>query len=330
LQGFGKVLQSPSKPEQIGALQLPPDLLNAIKLWVEAIQRYSGVNATSRGEPQGSVKAARALAFVEQRTQQAASDLVKNYQWFCENVASGILALLKYHQHTARTTATPGSGSQSLSKSYEPGAFEALNRVRLVQGNPELQKLGGKIAVAQDMLEAGLIKDPAAYLQVMLTGNLNKFVELDDGQARIMDSENEDLKNGALPSEPLITDNHVRHSLHHLSLLDTPVGRKSPNLAPQVLAHVAKHLELLQNPAGLMYMSLLYPNQPIPPMLLPQPGMQPPGLNPTDRGTPQQGGDQIPQNQQGPPSAADKLQAADQHAKNTEAQSQQSSPPPGA
>lgn len=322
LEGFGTVIQSPQKPERIDALALPPDLLNAIKLWVEAIQRYSGVNATSRGEPQASVKAARALAFIEQRTQQAASDLVKNYQFFCEAVATGVLLLLKHNQESERAVAVPGLNGRNVSKSYKPGAFGDLDRVRLVKGNADMQTLGGKLAVVQDMLEAGLIKDPSSYLQVMLTGNISKLIEVDDGQARIMEAENEALRDGQLPSEPLITDNHVRHALHHLALLDTPVGRESPTLSPAVLAHVTKHFELLQNPAGVMYMSLLYPNQPIPPMLLPQPGMQPEGMNPQNQGRPPQEGE-VPQAQQGPPGAQQKLQAADDHAKNVESQAQE-------
>lgn len=268
-----KILECETKPEVLDLLQTPPELFKSVETYLMFIERFSGVNASAHGQAVGTNVSGAALAFSEQRVQQAAADLVQNYDRFMSQVAHSTLVVQRARLEDDDQM-TVGVGSKRAA--YGKKDLEGIERVAIVRGNPLLRTLAGRIQVAESLKAADAV-DGDEFLTVVETGNLSKIMETRSNQLKLIHYENDLLEKGIESHMALPTDNHVLHIRLHAALLSTREVRSNPDIARVILAAMAEHKAQMADPNGevQLWQSLLYGVPMPPPPGAPQGGSPP-------------------------------------------------------
>jgi hypothetical protein len=103
----------------------------------------------------------------------------------------------------------------------------------------------GKVEMAEQMMQMGVIKTPEQYFSVINTGQLDVMTEDTQSQLFLVKSENERFVGG----EPVIAvmfDDHMLHIKEHASVLADPQLRFEPDIVQRVTEHIQEHINLLR------------------------------------------------------------------------------------
>ena len=241
------VLECETKPEPINFCHTPKEFFDSLKLYMDQIERAFGTNETARGNPESNIKAAAALAFTEQRVTQAASDLVKNRRRFLMDYGTSLVKV-----YAARLGAGESRmidvRSTSMSRSHNvrftPEELAEIKTVSIIPGNPAMRTLGGRIQVAEILLEKQAVS-PDEFVTVLKTGKLDKLTESEDNQLQLIAEENDDLFAGEGGHTAYPHHNHMLHIRRHLAQADSDAGRRFPEIAQRFQAAALMHKDFL-------------------------------------------------------------------------------------
>lgn len=104
----------------------------------------------------------------------------------------------------------------------------------------------GKLEMANNLMQMGLIKSPDQYMTVMKTGNLDVMLEGPLKEVTYIKQENEWLADGK-EAPVLITDNHLQHIIEHKAVLSTIEARMNPEVMRAVRIHIEEHVNAMKN-----------------------------------------------------------------------------------
>jgi len=124
----------------------------------------------------------------------------------------------------------------------------------------------GKLEMANNLLQQGIIKNAQDYIMVMKTGNLDQMLEGDLSELTLIKGENEKLAEGKGVSVTVL-DEHVLHIKEHKTVIASPDARENAEVTQAVLQHIQDHIQQLKtaDPALLNILgqpSLAPPPQP--------------------------------------------------------------------
>lgn len=272
------------KPEAMQLTSTPVEIFNFMGMLIKEMETLSGVSSVARGNPPENLKSGNALALLQSMSLQYQSGLQQSYVNMIEDVGTSMIKMLQRFAHVPRIAMIVGKHNKLEMKEFNGDDLSQVTRVVVDMGNALAQTTAGKVEMAEQLLQMGLLKTPEEYLMVIKTGQLD--VATDDTITELMNirSENEDL----IESEPviaLLTDQHSLHIKEHKSVLADPDLRKDPDLVKRTLDHIQQHIQILKtgDPQTLMMMG----EKP----LSPPPGPQGPGgPGGPPQGPPPQGG----------------------------------------
>jgi hypothetical protein len=279
------------EPKPLNLLQTSPEVYKFIEMLDKQMETLSGVNSVARGDPQSSLKSGAALSLIQSMAIQFASGLQNSYARLIEDVGTSMLRILRDYASTKRVVAISGKSNQTVMQDFTGDDLQNINRVVVDVGNPLQRTTAGRVELATNLLNTGLIKTPQEYLTVVTTGQLEPLVEDETSENIGIAHENEALLDGSIPVQALITDDPVLHIKKHVSLLNSPQARADQQLSQRVLSHVMQHLQMAQNGDPALAAILGHQSMQAPP---PPPGT--PGMGNTQ---PNQAPPQPPQG--GPP-----------------------------
>lgn len=234
------------KPEALNLLQTAPETYEFISLLERTAETISGVNSVSRGNPESSLKSGNALALVQSMSLQFVSGLQQSYVKMVEDVGTGLINMLKDFAAVPRVAMIVGESNRSYMKEFNGDDLSSVNRVIVDFGNPLAKTTAGKVQMADQLLQMGLIKTPEQYISVMNTGKLETMTDGIDRQLLLTRSENEKMLIGETVTA-VATESHALHVKEHGDMLADPDLKNDPQLVQRVLNHIQEHLELLRN-----------------------------------------------------------------------------------
>jgi hypothetical protein len=270
------------KPLQLTAS--PPEVFTLLQLINQSMETVSGVNSVARGNigPDSPLKSGVALALVQSMAVQFASGFQESWANLVEDGGTKIFDLLKTFAKTERIAEISGKFNKPRLLSFKGEDLEGVSRVVVELGNPMTRTTAGRVAMADALLEKGMVTTPQEYLQVMETGNLDPLIEGPLSQLDLIRAENELMMDGQVSKvRVLMTDNHILHAQEHKCILDNPLVRADDEIVAGVLAHIQEHLELYRSQDPIM--ASISGNPPPPPQPSPQDSsmmeqMPPPGM----------------------------------------------------
>jgi len=271
LSGGLNIIEANAEPKPLNLTQSAPELYTLIKMLEQNMETLSGVNSVARGNPQDSLRSGTSLALVQSQAVQFMSGLQQQYVRLVEDVGTGLINILKEYAKTQRVANIVGKSNKAYIKEFTGQDLKSINRIVVDFSNPMSKTVAGKVQMAEQMLQYGIIKDPRDFLSVINTGQLHSVTDSYNSELLLIKSENEAMLEGKIV-QVLAIDEHLKHINEHKALINDPIARSNPQLVQIVLDHIQAHIKALQtvDPSLL----LVTGQQPmIPP---PPPGQAPP------------------------------------------------------
>jgi hypothetical protein len=182
-------------PSPLNLAQTPSEIFNFATMLIQNQETISGQNAVSRGNIPHQMSGT-AMALVANQAIQFQSGVQSSYNALAESVGSALIELLQTYAQTPRVALITGKSKRSLLREFTNKNLKGINRVHVDVANSLSKTAAGKVEMANNMLNSGLINTPEQYLSVITTGNLEPLYEHDMAQINLMRQENEDLAEG--------------------------------------------------------------------------------------------------------------------------------------
>lgn len=262
LHGGMNIVTGNNKPEPLSLVETPAEIFKFLEMLIQAAETISGVNSVARGQPEASLKSGAALALVQSMALQFVSGLQQSYVELIEDCGTAIISILKDYANTPKVAALVGKNNKMLLKEFTGDDLHSINRVVVDVGNPLSRTLAGRVEMAREMMQMGIIKEPTQYFQVLSTGRIDVMFEGDVSQQLLVRQENEWLSDGKNPiTAP--TDIHAFHIQEHRSVLDDTDVRSNQEIVKVIMDHIQGHMDMLTNTDPRLLM--LTGQQPLPP-----------------------------------------------------------------
>lgn len=233
-------------PQAINMTSTPKEIFDFLTMLEKTAETISGVNSVSRGNAEGvEAKSGTALALVQSMTLQFMSGLQQQYVQLMEDVGSGLIEMLQDFAAVPRIAAIVGKNNRAYLKEFKGEDLSEIKRVTVEVGNPLARTTAGRVQMAEQMMQMGIIKNPQDYLAIINTGSLDTMTENDTREIYLVKGENEALISGEQVSVTAI-DQHKMHIMEHRGIIADPNLRKDPALLARVLGHIQEHINALQ------------------------------------------------------------------------------------
>jgi hypothetical protein len=246
LEGALNIIEGNAKPEPLNMTATPPEVFKFVESLVQNMETISGISSVTRGNPEASLKSGTALALVQSMSLQFMSGLQHNYVKLIEGIGTALVNILKDYAKTPKTVALVGRQNRSILKEFTGDDIGAINRVIVTVGNPLARTTAGRVQMAEQMLQMGLIKNPQEYFQVINTGSIETMYENDMTEMLLIKKENEFLMEGQEVMADML-DSHTTHIMEHRTVMADPELRLNPQLRTVVQAHIQEHIDYLRN-----------------------------------------------------------------------------------
>ena len=234
------------KPEAMNLTSTPPEVFNFLKMLEQTQETISGVNSVSRGNPEASLKSGAALALVQSMTLQFISGLQQSYVELIEDVGTGLINMLKDFASVPKIAMIAGKSNRSyMEQTFTGDDLSEVNRVIVDVGNPLSKTTAGRVQMAEQLIQYGIVTNPKQYYSVLNTGSLDVLDEYEQNELLLIRAENENLAQGQ-PVTALAIDEHISHIKEHRGVLADPDMRRDPELVQNTLAHINEHIQLLR------------------------------------------------------------------------------------
>lgn len=229
-------------PAVLNMLQMPPGVMDFANSLISNSETISGVNAVARGNVPHQMSGT-AMALVAQQALTFSSGLQASYNMLIESVGNALIELLQTYAVVPRIAQIAGKSKKPYMRKFQGDDLKAISKIVVDAANAFTKTGAGKVEVANNLLNTGLIKQPEQYLQVVQTGTLEPLLEGETAQIMLIREENESLGEGQ-PAQAIMTDNHSLHVIEHSIVLSDPEVRGNPQITQNVLAHIQQHIDL--------------------------------------------------------------------------------------
>lgn len=272
------------KPEPLNLTYTPAEIFKHIDMLKQDMETISGINSVIRGSPEASLRSGTALALVQAQAVTFASSLQQSFVRLLEDVGTGIIQMLQDYADEPRIAFISGKSNRTYLRDFKGSDLSNVNRVIVRSGNALSKTTAGRLEIATNLLQMGMVKTPEQYVTVLNTGKLEALFEGDQAQLNLIKKENEMLMEGQIP--PIVeTDWHMTHINEHQAVLADPMVRMNPEVRDAILEHMKAHYGYLTgangNDVGFLMALGQQPMQ-MPPMpgnpaggMAPPPGPQP-------------------------------------------------------
>lgn len=302
LSGGMNFISSPVKPEALNGVAMSPEVGRWAGQYVGWMQAISGINSAVRGDPEKGMPA-QAMAFLQAQAIQFHSGLQRAFLRMREQVRTANIELLKRYANSKRVALIAGKATSWMRKEFTADDLRDIDRVTVEEVNPALRTLAGKKAIADELLQKGLIQQPQQYITLITTGRMEPLFEGEEANLMRIRRNKEMLQQGiGLPPvaigpdgmplvdpatglaqfaddgqphvRPLKTDTHWLDVPEYLAVLAMPDARERPDVVVAVTDVVEYQLALWRSmDPALIAVLKGYPA----PQLMPA---QPPSMTP--------------------------------------------------
>lgn len=248
-EGFSVIEADPEDAKAIQPLQLTNSAGETYKLIEQLdseMEALTGMNEVVRGSPGPNVRAANAMALLSAQAIKFNSTLQQSYIKLIEDVGTATLRFLKEFAVAPRFAEVVDKSERTYLREFNKEDLTGVSRVQVENVSALSKTQAGRVEMANNLLQNGMIKRPEQYITVLTTGKLDPVIQAEQSELLNIQAENETMAAGEVPPA-IITDNHALHIREHRTVLDNPDARKDPAVTEATLAHIQEHLALWQS-----------------------------------------------------------------------------------
>lgn len=219
------------------------DLLKFIN---QKMETYSGINSTLRGQIENEEMSGAAMAMQASISLQYNAGFQKSFVKTLEEVGTGMIQDLQAFADAPRQALIVGTQNQGYMRSYTSKEFDGINRVTVSASNPLLNTTAGKVNLADQLLQNGMLPQGESgamkYIQVMNEGKIEPETQYLQSEYMAIQTDKEALLGGKMPIIQL-TDNHPLRMQEVNALNNNPIIRNNPQLGQLVRQYVLQHFQ---------------------------------------------------------------------------------------
>lgn len=230
------------QPTLVDALQIPTVLPELIKFLVGTMEAMTGINSVTRGQPDANITSGSMAALIQSMAAQYNSAEDRAYNLALEELGTYLISIVQRLAGEGQLVSIAGEDERWAIQSFKADDLNQISRVAVKVVPAILKTLGGKMEIADKLLERGLIRHAQEYYSVLETGNLSSPFKGAVDELTMINSENERMRRGE-PVYVLITDNPYLHIQHHKCELDTD-ARDDPEYTQRQLEHITEHFRV--------------------------------------------------------------------------------------
>lgn len=228
------------EPHAIDLLKIPPELGNMMDRLKGGMEDLSGINSVTRGNPQENVTSGSYAALLQSMAVQFNSADEAAWIYNLERVGSHIIRIYQRMATEKQLVNICGSDEAWTAKEFTSESLDQIQRVSVKVANAMSKTVGGRMAIADNLLQRNLIQTPQEYLQALATGNVTPLFSGPAQQLNIIKSENERIMRGE-QARVSVLDNDQLHIREHVCLMDTS-ARDDIGLAKLIQGHIDEHM----------------------------------------------------------------------------------------
>ncbi len=245
LAGGMNLIESMVKPEVLVLLQTAAEVYNYIEKVENVMQMLTGVSSINRGDMPSADMSGSAMAFMASQAITFNSGLQSSANQLLESLGTGMVNILKDFAATPRIAIIAGKQNRPQMETYQGSDLEPINNV-VCDATAALSKtLAGKLAIADNLLQAGMVPTAQEYLTLVKTGQMEPLTRGPLMENFLIQAENEELLRGENPPV-LRTDAHAQHIAEHKTVIATPSARRDSKITLPTLQHILDHENQMQ------------------------------------------------------------------------------------
>lgn len=217
-----------------------------LKFMNQKMETYVSIPASMRGQLPKEEMSGAAMAMQASVALQFSSGFQKSIIRVLEDLGTGMVNDLKAFASAPRQALIVGKNDQGYLRAYDKKDFDGIDRVVVAAGNPLLNTTAGKVNLADQLLQNGMLPQGEAgamkYIQVMNQGKLEPETMYLQSEYMAIQQDKEDLLGGKMPMIQL-TDNHPLRMQEVNVLNNNPIIRGNPQLGNLVRQYIMAHFQ---------------------------------------------------------------------------------------
>ncbi len=235
------------KPEALQLTQSSPESFKFIDVLLQHMTQISNVNSALRGEPPPGVTSGAAIATLTTNAIEFISSAARSYKESMEDIVTMGIETYRTFAKTTRIINIVGKNHQSYTKKFKGEQLKSFKHVRMTQINPLMQTLSGRMDIAQQLMQQGLVTNMREYIAILDGEPLERIKDVEQSENDLIAAENEDMLEGT-EVRVLATDDHASHIREHHAILNNPILRRGNNPVTElVLKHILEHYRVLKD-----------------------------------------------------------------------------------
>jgi hypothetical protein len=265
------------KPETLQMTKTAPETYKFCDMLRSYMMEVYNISGAMRGTPPPGVVSGTAIATLTTNSLEFSQNFSKSY-------IDAIETCMTYNMWNYKTFATApmivsiaGPNNTAIAKQFTNKDISPIRRVTCRMANPLMATSAGKFEIANQLLQQGMIKDPETYWRILEGAPIETLYDAQYSQQELIERENDMMRTNGNP-QVLITDNHAKHVVAHLGLIDDPEIRDNGQMTGIVLQHVLEHVNKAREQAADPILSSIVQTGKLPPpqMMMPMGGPPPP------------------------------------------------------
>lgn len=251
-------------PAILDLLKTPQEIFSYNNKLDEEMEKISAINGALRGTPPPQVSSGTAMALLTTQAQTFNTPVENNYIASLQDIANLTLKTIAKFMPYVDISSMVGLKEDYAIPSFKGEELAKIQKVKILTGNALSKSPAGRLAMAQDMMNAGQIT-PSQYTEIAETGSLKDRTEDITAQDALIQYENQQMIQGnEVPV--LLLDNPLKHIQGHMTILTHPDVRNDKSKQEVIMKHISEHQQNwvvlgTQNPQLLALMT----GSPIPP-----------------------------------------------------------------
>lgn len=233
-------------PTALNLAQSSPELFKMSEVLKQNMMEISGINSTVRGAPPSGLTSGVALATLSANSIKFASPYIKASQIALEKLMELVIEEFKTFATSERVVSIAGANNSYISLRFSNADIEEISHIKLRTKNAFSDSVSGRVEIANALLQSQLISNPQDYLQILEHGELSAMTDEQITEDDLIQSENEEMRNGSAV-QAIFLDDHVAHISKHKMLINNPIIRRQGQVVEIVLAHIQEHFDLLRD-----------------------------------------------------------------------------------
>jgi hypothetical protein len=217
---------------------------------VDTMTQISGLNDVALGDA-GKSQSGEALATMHTLAQQSVSGAAASYAAAFGRMLFGVILRYRAFAQEERIIQITGESYAADVARFKASDIASIDGVDTEMVPAVMRHAAGRKEVADKLWASGALGgDPQRYLEVMATGRIEPILGGPGAQRKLIQAENERLREGKPVAVMLTDDDRLHIAEHAIALSDPEIRVPGPDgmpnpLAAAIMQHIAQHMQAL-------------------------------------------------------------------------------------